>query len=114
MKEYALKRYQKLIGSENERLVSGSDDFTLFMWDPVVSSKPITRMTGHQQPVNHVRFAFNFAFLNYSSQISFSPDGRFLVSASFDKSLKLWDGYNGLFLATLKGHVSPVYQVKKK
>jgi ribosome assembly protein 4 len=36
------------------------------------------------------------------------------VSASFDKSLKLWDGYNGLFLATLKGHVGAVYQVIKK
>ena len=44
-------------------------------------------------------------------QISFSPDGRLLVSASFDKSLKLWDGYNGAFLATLKGHVGAVYQV---
>ena len=54
MKEYALKRYEKLKGTENERLVSGSDDFTLFMWDPVGNSKPITRMTGHQQPVNHV------------------------------------------------------------
>lgn len=54
MKDYALKRYQKIKGQENERLVSGSDDFTLFMWDPATNNKPITRMTGHQQPVNHV------------------------------------------------------------
>jgi len=33
------------------------------------------------------------------------------VSASFDKNLKLWDGYTGLFLTTLKGHVGAVYQV---
>lgn len=41
----------------------------------------------------------------------FSPDGRFILSASFDKSVKLWDGAKGTFLATLRGHVGPVYQV---
>lgn len=56
MKLYALKRYEKVKGTENERLVSGSDDFTLFMWDPKITNKPKTRMTGHQQPVNHVIF----------------------------------------------------------
>ena len=54
MRDYALKRYEKVKGPENERLVSGSDDFTLYMWNPVSDSKPITRMTGHQQPINHV------------------------------------------------------------
>ena len=44
-------------------------------------------------------------------QVSFSPDGRFLVSASFDKSIKLWDGVKGTFLGTFRGHVGPVYQV---
>ncbi len=54
MRDYALKRYEKVKGPENERLVSGSDDFTLYMWNPVSDSKPIIRMTGHQQPINHV------------------------------------------------------------
>ena len=55
MKQYALKRYEKTKGKHNERLVSGSDDFTLFLWDPIDKSEPIIRMTGHQQPVNHVK-----------------------------------------------------------
>ena len=54
MKEYALQRYEKSKGSHNERLVSGSDDFTLYLWDPISKSEPVMRMTGHQQPVNHV------------------------------------------------------------
>lgn len=63
-----------------ERLVSGSDDFTLYMWTPISDKKPLERLTGHQQLINDVRF---------------SPDARLLASASFDKSVKLWDGKNG-------------------
>lgn len=29
-------------------MVSGSDDFTLFLWQPSQDKKPIARMTGHQ------------------------------------------------------------------
>lgn len=35
--------------SGRERLVSGSDDHTIFLWDPIDGKKPIERMTGHQQ-----------------------------------------------------------------
>lgn len=78
-----------------ERMVTLSDDFTMYLWDPLNSNKPICRMTGHQKLVNHV---------------SFSPDGRYIVSASFDNSIKLWDGRDGKFIATFRGHVAPVYQ----
>ncbi|KAJ1656702.1 ribosome assembly, partial [Coemansia sp. RSA 25] len=92
----ALKRYNEAKGKGPERLVSGSDDFTMFLWDPLNSSKPIERLVGHQKVVNHV---------------SFSPDGRLLASASFDNSVKLWDGVSGKFIASLRGHVAAVYQV---
>jgi ribosome assembly protein 4 len=61
-------------------LVSGSDDFTMFLWNPGESKKPVARMTGHQQLINEVLF---------------SPDGRIIASASFDKSIKLWHGKTG-------------------
>ncbi|KAJ2114283.1 hypothetical protein GGH17_006271, partial [Coemansia sp. RSA 788] len=91
----ALERYTEA-SSRGVRLVSGSDDFTMHLWDLSVSSKPIARMTGHQKVVNHV---------------SFSPDGRLIASASFDNSVKLWDGHTGKFIASLRGHVAAVYQV---
>lgn len=72
--------FQLLQGDEPERLVSGSDDFTLFLWQPENDKKPVARMTGHQQLINEVLF---------------SPDTRLIASASFDKSVKLWDGRNG-------------------
>mmetsp|Transcript_3273 Transcript_3273/g.6746 ORF Transcript_3273/g.6746 Transcript_3273/m.6746 type:complete len:477 (+) Transcript_3273:1352-2782(+) len=91
----ALEKYRVTAG-KGERLVSCSDDFTIFLWSPHKSEKPITRMTGHQQTINHA---------------CFSPDGHYIVSASFDKSLRLWDGFTGSFLSTFRGHVGPVYQV---
>lgn len=94
-REAARERWEKLKGSKPERLVSCSDDFTMFLWEPSTTKKPLARMTGHQQPVTHV---------------SFSPNGMYIASSSFDKSIKLWDGMAGNFLATLRGHVGPVYQ----
>lgn len=44
-------------------------------------------------------------------QVTFSPDGRWVLSASFDKSIKLWDGGKGTFIATFRGHVGAVFQV---
>ena len=41
----------------------------------------------------------------------FSPNGRKIASASFDKSVKVWDGKSGKFVSTLRGHVRAVYQV---
>jgi WD40 repeat protein len=45
-------------------------------------------------------------------QVTFSPDGRWVLSASFDKSIKLWDGVKGTFVATFRNHVGPVFQVR--
>jgi len=97
MKAAALRRYEegvKTCGAE--RLLSGSDDFTMFLWDPQNSRKPICRMTGHQKVVNHV---------------CFSPDGRYIISGSFDKSIRLWDGRSGKYMATFRGHVGSIYQL---
>ena len=33
-------------GNGPEKLVSGSDDFTLFLWEPEDNKKPLARMTG--------------------------------------------------------------------
>lgn len=92
----AKERYDAAKGEGPERLVTGSDDFTLYLWNPETDKKPLTRMTGHQQTIN---------------QVLFSPDTRLIASASYDKSVKLWCGKTGKFLSTLRGHVQRVYQV---
>lgn len=53
----ALDRYESAKCNGIERLVSGSDDFTLFLWLPESEKRPLARMTGHQQLVNDVKFS---------------------------------------------------------
>jgi ribosome assembly protein 4 len=95
-KEWAQKRYSALVASGPEILISGSDDHTLFLWSPSSSSKPLARLTGHQRQVSHVTFA---------------PDGRWAASAGWDGAVRVWDGRTGKFVATLRGHVGPVYRL---
>lgn len=97
LKTLAEKRYKAVLSTVGaEVLVSGSDDFTMFLWRPESEKSSHARLTGHQQLVNHVQF---------------SPDGRLLASASFDKSVRVWCGKSGRFLFVLRGHVQAVYQL---
>ncbi|KAI0016422.1 WD40 repeat-like protein [Xylariomycetidae sp. FL0641] len=93
-KAKAKERFEKAAkqgGKVVERIISASDDFTMYIWDPETQgTKPVARMQGHQKQVNHV---------------SFSPDGNLIASAGFDNAIKIWDR-TGKFLATLRGHVS--------
>lgn len=92
----------RIEGRITEKLISASDDNTIFLWDPSamdpnsnVTLKPLARLLGHQKQVNHV---------------SFSPDGLYIASASFDNSVRLWNARDGKFIVTLRGHVGSVYQ----
>ncbi|RAL58776.1 hypothetical protein DID88_009190 [Monilinia fructigena] len=85
----------KIQGEIVERLVSASDDFTMYLWEPSKQTKPVARMLGHQKQVNHV---------------TFSPDGLTIASSGFDNHTKIWNARDGKFINTLRGHVAPVYQ----
>lgn len=94
MQAYALERYNKARDTHGEILVSGSDDLTMFMWQPKKTDKSLIRLTGHRALI---------------IQVAFSPDGFYFVSASFDKSIKLWETKNGKFITTFRGHAASVY-----
>lgn len=77
-RQKAKERFEKAVkvqGKTSERIVSASDDFTMYLWDPSQGTKPVARMLGHQKQVNHV---------------TFSPDGLLIASSGFDNHTKIW------------------------
>jgi WD40 repeat protein len=75
---------------DGKRIVSGSLDNTLRLWD-AQSGQPIgDPLQGHQDSV---------------SSVAFSPDGKRIVSGSDDKTLRLWDAQSGQPIGDpLQGH----------
>ncbi|CZT04156.1 hypothetical protein WAI453_009603 [Rhynchosporium graminicola] len=89
-------------------LASCSSDLTIKLWDPSDEYKNIRTLPGHDHTVSAVRFVPSGAAGSPSS-------GNLLVSASRDKSLRIWDVSTGYCVKTLRGHadwvrdVSPSY-----
>src|SRR6266702_4114160 len=83
------------LSADGQKLVSGSRDQTIKVWDPSTGQK-IGSLTGHT---------------DYVTSVAISGDGRILVSGSFDQSVKVWDLSTGRELRTLTGHTGPVWSV---
>ncbi|CAK9149822.1 unnamed protein product, partial [Ilex paraguariensis] len=45
------------------------------------------------------------------NRVYFSPNGQWIASASFDKSVKLWNGITRKFVAAFQCHVGPIYRI---
>jgi WD40 repeat protein len=76
------------ISSDGRRIVSGSNDHSLKVWD-MESGAELATLKGHTYLVNCC---------------AISPDSKRIVSGSDDYTLKVWDMESGAELATLKGH----------
>ncbi|HEV8066807.1 MAG TPA: protein kinase [Planctomycetaceae bacterium] len=74
--------------ADGNRIVSGSDDKTLKIWDVARVQETLT-LKGHSSRV---------------MSVAFSPDGKRIVSGGVDKTAKLWDATDGHELLTFKGH----------
>ena len=82
---------------DGSRVVSGSADNTLRLWDAVTGASIGGPMNGHTGPV-------------YS--VAFSPDGNRVVSGSADNTLRLWDGLTGASIGEpMNGHTKSVWSV---
>ena len=65
---------------DGRRVVSGSFDSTVRIWD-AERGKPVRELfRGHTYPV---------------LSVAFSPDGRRIVSGSGDKTVRIWDAETG-------------------
>ena len=79
---------------DGKRIVSGSEDKTVKVWDAATGQETLT-LKGHTGAV---------------TSVAFSPDGKRIVSGSEDKTVKVWDAATGQETLTLKGHTSCGHQ----
>jgi len=49
--------------------------------------------------------------MNGVRAVAFSPDGTVMASASWDRTIKLWDAWSGQERQTIKGHTNDVEAV---
>ncbi|KAH3192884.1 hypothetical protein KXW62_005978 [Aspergillus fumigatus] len=80
---------------DGQRIVSGSDDNTIKLWDAQTGSE-LQSLQGHSDSVHSV---------------AFSPDGQRIVSGSDHNTIKLWDAQTGSELRSLEGHSDWVHSV---
>lgn len=90
---------------DGRRIVSGSEDKTVRLWD-VKSGKRLTRYMGHTGGINCVAFA---------------PDGQHILSASADHTIRLWSvetgeevrrfGGGGRFFGGSTGHTEAAVSI---
>ncbi|WP_437747130.1 PQQ-binding-like beta-propeller repeat protein [Sorangium sp. So ce1504] len=76
------------ISPDGQRIVSGSSDGTLKVWD-LPTGKLLSTLEGHAKEIRCC---------------DISPDGQRIVSGSGDAMLKVWDLSTGQLLSTLHGH----------
>jgi WD40 repeat protein len=107
-----------LLGSE-ERVVSGSDDNSIKVWD-LASGRCLQTLRGHsdtvacllvlhdhQADVSDDTVTDSYIFQKYASVCGNRPS--WLVSGSWDKTLRVWDLVDqGKCLGVLTGHSRPV------
>jgi hypothetical protein len=86
----------------------------------VTSSDAVSRVVGGKEPLSRIKIidartgrtlANCMGHTAYIQWISFSPDGRYLASASSDHSARIWNTATGAELATLRGHADAVNRV---
>ncbi|XP_078432059.1 stomatal cytokinesis defective / SCD1 protein (SCD1) isoform X2 [Wolffia australiana] len=81
----------RAISSDRSRIVSGSDDHSVIVWDKHVF-QPLEELKGHNAPVSCIRML----------------SGDRVLSASHDGTVKMWDVRTGNCLATVGRSLSAV------
>ncbi|KIM24257.1 hypothetical protein M408DRAFT_76150, partial [Serendipita vermifera MAFF 305830] len=80
---------------DGRRVVSGSHDCTIRVWDVETGETVLGPLQGHNDLV---------------ASVSLSPDGRRIVSGSHDHTIRIWDAETGeMVLGPLEGHNDSVW-----
>ncbi|KIN93801.1 hypothetical protein M404DRAFT_44131, partial [Pisolithus tinctorius Marx 270] len=82
---------------DGRRIVSGSMDETVRVWDAERGAQIGSYLEGHMDAV---------------ISVAFSPNGKRIVSGSRDETVRIWDSERGVQIGSnLEGHTDAVYSV---
>lgn len=87
-------RAKCVLGRHCYRVVSGSRDATLRVWD-IIQGKCLHILIGHLAAVRCVQY-----------------DGKLVVSGAYDYMVKVWNPERAECLHTLQGHTNRVYSLQ--
>ncbi|KAL2740640.1 protein will die slowly [Vespula squamosa] len=113
---------------QSNLIVSGSFDESVRIWD-VRTGKCLKTLPAHSDPVSAVHFNRDGSLIVSSSYdasgqclktlidddnppvsfVKFSPNGKYILAATLDNTLKLWDYSKGKCLKTYTGHRNEKY-----
>lgn len=78
---------------DGNRILSGSYDRTIRIWDAETGLQLGRSLEGHQSSV---------------TSVAVSPDGKRIASGSFDNTVRVWEAQKGVEVAKHCGHADPV------
>ncbi len=95
-----------LFTPDEQRISTSSTDKRIVLWE-VKSGRPIRIFTGHENLVDGLGFVARDPI---AKKVLSRPDEEapLLVSASFDRTLRVWDTDSGVALRVLEGHSTGV------
>jgi WD40 repeat protein/energy-coupling factor transporter ATP-binding protein EcfA2 len=86
--------------------ISGKEDRRAAVWD-VESGRTVRVLAGHLNGVNGIKYLTNGSEFEAAS-VSGQETRRYLVTGSFDRTLRVWDMDTGVSLKILEGHLAGV------
>ncbi len=105
---HSSKIYCILFSKDNQWIASASQEGELRLWN--LSTKNCRILEGHKSI-----FSYMHSFIGYIppdvSSLAIEPDNQWMVTASFDKTLRLWDVNSGNCLQVFKGHSGRIFSV---